>query len=153
MKNSRWIEVSVGFFIVVGILAMLALVLKTSNFSNYSYDQTYTITAAFDNVSGLKKRSSVSIGGVNIGRVTDISIDKETFEAVVKMEIDSQYNEIPEDSSVAVYTAGLLGEKYISIEVGGSPDFLQQDSRASLTQSSIVLEKLISQFLFSKADE
>ena len=151
MTNSRWLEISVGLFIVVGILAMVSLVLKTSNFSNYYYDKTYTVSAAFDNVSGLKKRSAVSIGGVNIGRVSEITIDKKTFEAVVSMEIDSQYNQIPEDSSIAVYTAGLLGEKYIGIEIGGAPDFLQQGSRANLTQSSIVLEKLISQFLFSKA--
>jgi phospholipid/cholesterol/gamma-HCH transport system substrate-binding protein len=153
MTNSRWIEITVGLFIVVGILSMVTLVLKASNFSNYYSDQTYSITAAFDNVSGLKKRSAVSLAGVNIGRVIDISIDKETFEAIVSMEIDSQYNEIPEDSSIAVFTAGLLGEKYIGIEIGGAPDYLQQGSRANLTQSSIVLEKLISQFLFSKSDE
>ncbi len=90
---------------------------------------------------------------MNIGRVSDITIDAETFEAIVSMEIDSKYNEIPEDSSVAVFTAGLLGEKYIGIDAGGAPDYLQENSRVNLTQSSIVLEKLISQFLFSKAEE
>jgi len=153
MTNSRWLETSVGLFIIAGIFTMVGLVFKVSNFSEYYYDKTYTISAAFDNVSGLKRRSAVSIAGVNIGRVKDITIDPETFEAVVIMEIDSQYNEIPEDSSVAVYTAGLLGEKYIGIEAGGAPDFFQQDSQVNLTQSAVVLEKLISQFLFSKSEE
>ncbi|MFK5895253.1 MAG: outer membrane lipid asymmetry maintenance protein MlaD [Pseudomonadota bacterium] len=153
MTNSRWIEMTVGLFIVIGIMAMVGLVFKVSNFSDYYYDKTYTISAAFDNVSGLKKRSAVSIAGVTIGRVSDIIIDSETFEAVVMMEIDSKYNQIPEDSSVAVYTAGLLGEKYLGIDAGGAPDYLQENSQINLTQSSIVLEKLISQFLFSKAEE
>jgi len=153
MTNSRWLETSVGLFIIGGIFTMVALVFKVSNFSEYYYDKTYTITAAFDNVSGLKRRSAVSMAGVNIGRVKDIAIDKETFEAVVTIEIDSQYSEIPEDSSVAVYTAGLLGEKYIGIEAGGAPDFFQQGSQVNITQSAVVLEKLISQFLFSKSDD
>ncbi len=153
MANSRWIEVTVGLFIVVGIMAMIGLVLKNSNFSSHYYDSSYTISAAFDNVSGLKKRSAVSMAGVNIGRVSDIYIDSETFEAIVKIKIDSQYNQIPEDSSIAVYTAGLLGEKYLGIEAGGAPDVFKEGSQASLTQSSIVLEKLISQFLFSKATD
>ncbi|MFK5984195.1 MAG: outer membrane lipid asymmetry maintenance protein MlaD [Pseudomonadota bacterium] len=153
MTNSRWIEFTVGLFIVAGIMTMLGLVFKISNFSNSYYENTYTISAAFDNVSGLKKRSSVSMSGVNIGRVSDISIDPETFEAIVKIEIDSQYNQIPEDSSIAIYTAGLLGEKYIGIEAGGAPEYFEQGSQASLTQSSIVLEKLISQFLFNKSTD
>ncbi len=153
MTNSRWLETAVGVFIVVGILTMVGLVFKVSNFSDYYYDKTYTVSAAFDNVSGLKKRSAVSIAGVNIGRVSDIIIDPETFEAIVVMEIDSKYNQIPEDSSVAIYTAGLLGEKYIGIDAGGAPEYLQQNSQVILTQSSIVLEKLISQFLFSKSEE
>ena len=153
MTNSRWLETSVGLFIIAGIFTMIGLVFKVSNFSEYYYDKTYTITASFDNVSGLKRRSAVSIAGVNIGRVKEIKIDPETFEAVVVLEIDSQYNEIPEDSSVSVFTAGLLGEKYIGIEAGGAPDFFQQGSTVNLTQSAVVLEKLISQFLFSKSEE
>ena len=153
MTNSRWLEITVGLFIVAGIMTMIGLVFKVSNFSDYYYDKTYSVSAAFDNVSGLKKRSAVSLAGVNIGRVSDITIDAETFEAIVTMEIDTKYNEIPEDSSVAIYTAGLLGEKYIGIDAGGAPDYLQDNSRVNLTQSSIVLEKLISQFLFSKAEE
>lgn len=146
------LEVSVGLFVAVGIAALLVLAINVSNVSNFSSDGYYTITANFENVSGLKKRSSVAIAGVNVGRVLDISVDPVTYEAIVTMSIDKRFNEVPVDSSVAIYTAGLLGEKYIGIEPGGAPDYLEQDSVIHLAQSSIVLEKLISQFLFSQSN-
>ncbi len=153
MTNSRGLELAVGLFVIAGIFSLVALVFKVSNFSDFYYDSSYTITASFENVSGLKVRSAVSMAGVNIGRVSDIRIDPETFEAIVSMNIDSRYRNIPLDSSFAIYTAGLLGEKYIGVEPGGAPEYLEQGSHINLTQSSIVLEKLISQFLFSKSEE
>lgn len=153
MSNSRTVEISVGIFVAVGIAALLMLAVNVSNISEFSSAKQYTITAKFDNISGLKTRSSVAIAGVTVGRVVNISVDPITFEAVVKMTIDSGFNEVPVDSSAGIYTAGLLGEKYIGIEPGGAPDFLEQGSEIRLTQSSIVLEKLISQFLFSQSDK
>ena len=152
MSNSRILEISVGIFVAAGIAALLVLAVNVSNVGGFSSGKQYTITANFDNISGLKKRSSVAIAGVTVGRVVDISVDPVTFEAVVQMTLDSSFNEVPVDSSAGIYTAGLLGEKYIGIEPGGAPDFLEDGSVIRLTQSSIVLEKLISQFLFSQSD-
>lgn len=152
-KNSRWLETLVGLFVIAGFAALVVLVFRVSNFSQFTAAQTYHIVAAFENVSGLKVRSAVSMAGVTIGRVRAIRIDPQTFEALVSMDIDAQYNNIPVDSSFAIYTAGLLGEKYVGVEPGGAPEYLAEGSRVNLTQSSVVLEKLISQFLFSKAEE
>ncbi len=152
MSNSRILEISVGIFVAAGIAALLVLAVNVSNVGGFSSGNQYTVTANFDNISGLKRRSSVAIAGVNVGRVINISVDPVTFEAVVEMTLDSSFNEVPVDSSAGIYTAGLLGEKYIGIEPGGAPDFLEDGSVIRLTQSSIVLEKLISQFLFSQSD-
>lgn len=153
MTSSRLVEVSVGIFIVLGIIALVALTFKVSNFGNFYSSNGYIVRASFENISGLKERSSVTIAGVSIGRVSNIIVDPDTFEAVVEMEIDKKYNQIPMDSSAGIYTAGLLGEKYVGIEPGGAPDFLENESVITLTQSSLVLEQLISQFLFSQAED
>lgn len=153
MSNSRILEISVGIFVAAGIAALLVLAVNVSNVGSFSSGKQYTVTANFDNISGLKARSSVAIAGVTVGRVVNISVDPITFEAVVEMTIDATFDEVPVDSSVGIYTAGLLGEKYIGIEPGGAPDFLEEGSVIRLTQSSIVLEKLISQFLFSQSDD
>ncbi len=152
MSTTRALEISVGFFVAAGIAALLVLAVNVSNVSTFHSGGQYTIKASFDNVSGLKARSAVTIAGVTVGRVKDIEVDPVTFEAVVEMNIDGKFNEIPVDSSAGIYTAGLLGEKYVGIEPGGAPDFLKQNSEIRLTQSSIVLEKLISQFLFSQSN-
>ncbi len=151
MLNSRIVEISVGIFVAFGMAALLVLAVNVSNVSGFGGGDHYTIVANFDNASGLKARSSVSIAGVTIGRVSSIEVDPVTYEAVVKMTIDSRFKEVPIDSSVGIYTAGLLGEKYVGIEPGGAPDYLEEGSVIRLTQSSIVLEKLISQFLFSQS--
>lgn len=153
MSTTKVIEIAVGIFVAIGIAALLVLAFNVSNVNTLGGSNTYTVTANFDNISGLKERSSVAIAGVNIGRVVKITVDPETFEAVVEMKLDNTFNEIPVDSSAGIYTAGLLGEKYVGIEVGGAPDFLEERSEIRLTQSSVVLEKLIGQFLFSKSQE
>ncbi len=153
MSNSRTLEIAVGIFVAVGIAALLVLAVNVSNVGGLSSGSQYTIRANFDNISGLKTRSAVAIAGVTVGRVVNISVDPITFEAVVEMTINSSFSEVPVDSSAGIYTAGLLGEKYIGIEPGGAPDFLEEGSVIRLTQSSIVLEKLISQFLFSQSND
>ncbi len=152
MSTTRAIEISVGIFVAAGIAALLVLAVNVSNVSTFHSGSQYTVKANFDNISGLKERSAVTIAGVTVGRVKLIEVDPVTFEAVVHMNIDGKYNEIPLDSSAGIYTAGLLGEKYVGIEPGGAQDFLKENSEIRLTQSSIVLEKLISQFLFNQSN-
>lgn len=153
MSNTKTVEILVGIFVSFGVVALLVLALNVSNLGNFGSSNHYTVSANFENVSGLKERSAVMIAGVTIGRVSKITVDPVTFEAVVQINIDDQYNELPIDSDAGIYTAGLLGEKYIGITPGGAEDFLQQDSEIRLTQSSIILEKLISQFLFSQTEK
>lgn len=151
MSNTRVLEISVGVFVALGIAALLVLAINVSSIGSFNSNKQFTISARFDNVSGLKKRSAVSMAGVTIGRVVNINVDPITFEAVVKMTLEERFNEIPVDSSVGIYTAGLLGEKYVGIEPGGELDYLKEGSVVHLTQSSIILENLISQYLFSQS--
>ena len=153
MSNTKTVEILVGIFVSFGVVSLLVLALNVSNLGGFSSSHYYTVIAKFDNVSGLKDRSAVMIAGVTIGRVSSITVDPLTFEAIVKITIDDKFNEVPVDSDAGIYTAGLLGEKYIGITPGGAADFLEQDSEIRLTQSSIILEKLISRFLFSQAEK
>ena len=111
------------------------------------------MTARFDNIGGLKVRSPVSMAGVRIGRVADISYDMQSFEALVVMRIESAYDQIPEDTIAKIYTSGLLGEQYVGLDPGGSLESLQQGSEITMTQPALVLEEIVGQFLFSKAEE
>ncbi|MBF0470231.1 MAG: outer membrane lipid asymmetry maintenance protein MlaD [Gammaproteobacteria bacterium] len=150
MMNSRSVEIWVGIFVTMGAAALFVLAMQVSNLNLTGEEDGYSIQASFENISGLKVRSPVTIGGVTIGRVTAIEYDTKAFEAVVTMEIQGHFNNLPEDSSASVYTAGLLGEKYIGIVPGGAEEPLVEGSKVMLTESSIVLEQLISQFIFSK---
>ena len=143
----RLTEIWVGIFIAAGLAALFMLAMKVSNLSSYSQDGGYEITARFEDISGLKVRSAVTMAGVRIGRVTDIGFDKNTFEAVVTMTVEGDYNTLPKDTSASIYTAGLLGEKYVGLEPGGDETNMQQGDRIKLTQDSLVLEKLIGQFI------
>ncbi len=153
MSNTKTVEILVGIFVSFGLVSLLILALNVSNLGGFGSSHYYTVIAKFDNVSGLKDRSAVMIAGVTVGRVSSITVDPLTFEAIVKITIDDKFNEVPVDSDAGIYTAGLLGEKYIGITPGGAPDFLEQGSEIRLTQSSIILEKLISRFLFSQAEK
>ncbi len=153
MSNTKTMEILVGIFVSFGVVSLLILALNVSNLGSFGSGNYYTVLAKFENVSGLKERSAVMIAGVTIGRVSSITVDPITFEAIVKLTIDDQFNEVPVDSDAGIYTAGLLGEKYVGITPGGAADFLEQDSEIRLTQSSIILEKLISRFLFSQAEK
>ena len=151
--NTRKTEILVGLFIAAGLAALFMLAMKVSNLNIYNNEAGYEITANFENVSGLKVKSAVTMAGVRIGRVSDIIFDPETFEAVVKIKIESKYNTLPKDTTASIYTAGLLGEKYIGLEPGGDEENLKDQDKLKLTQSSLVLEKLISRFVDSFIDK
>lgn len=145
--NTRKTEILVGLFIALGLAALFMLAMKVSNLNIYNDDTGYEISANFDDVSGLKIKSPVTMSGVRIGRVSDIKFDSEIFEAIVKIRIESEYKTLPKDTSASIYTAGLLGEKYVGLEAGGDDENLKQGDKLKLTQSALVLEKLISRFV------
>jgi len=144
------VDVWVGIFVLVGILALGFLALRAGNLSSSTFNKTYPVVTKFDNIGGLKVRASVRSAGVVVGRVASINFDDKNFQAVVTLNLDERY-QFPEDSSAKILTAGLLGEQYIGIEAGGATKNLAAGDRIKLTQSAIVLENLISQFLYSKA--
>lgn len=148
----RNVELMVGGFMVMGIIALVLMALRVSGLTMDAAGETYTIKARFENLGGLTDRAKVSLAGVTIGRVTNITLDQEWYAAVVEMEIDKSMNTLPIDTSASILTAGLLGEKYIGLSVGAEIDYMQDGDWVQDTQSAIVLEELISRFLFSKAE-
>jgi len=151
MKQTRTIEIVTGFFIILGFVALYVIATSATNIKAYSEGGGYTVTASFTNVGGLKLRAPVTIAGVAVGNVTNVKLDPRTFNAIVSIRINSSYNQIPDDSSASILTSGLLGEQYIGISPGGSEAFLKNGSKIQFTQSAIILENLIGQFLFNKA--
>ena len=151
MKKSRN-DVWVGLFVVLGALALLFLALKSANLLQMNFENNYRVVARFDNIGGLKPRAAVKSAGVVVGRVASITFDDKTFQASVAIDMESRYA-FPKDSSLKILTSGLLGEQYIGIEPGGDPKNMAAGDVISTTQSAVVLENLISQFLFSKAAE
>lgn len=148
----RNVELMVGGFMVMGIVALVLMALRVSGLSMDAAGETYTIKARFENLGGLTDRAKVSLAGVTIGRVTNISLDQEWYAAVVEMEIDKSMDTLPIDTSASILTAGLLGEKYIGLSVGAEIDYMQDGDWVQDTQSAVVLEELISRFLFNKAE-
>lgn len=142
----------VGLFVIAGLVAILVLALKAGNLLSFNFSETYQVLAKFDNIGGLKARAPVKSAGVVVGRVANVSFDDQTYEAVVTLAMDRRYS-FPKDSSAKILTSGLLGEQYIGLEPGGDSDKLASGGKIKSTQSAIVLENLISQFLFSKAAE
>ncbi len=153
MKQSKALELVVGLFIAAGLGALLVLAMQVSNLTRLHPDNGYRVTARFNNIGGLKVRSPVSVAGVKVGRVADIDYDSDRYEALVTMQIDGKYDKFPDDTSASIFTAGLLGEQYVSLEPGGSTEYLKDGSNIDITQSALVLEQLISKFLFDKASE
>jgi phospholipid/cholesterol/gamma-HCH transport system substrate-binding protein len=153
VKQTKTTELLVGMFVAGGIAALFVLAMRVSNLSSFTQGDSYSVTAHFENIGSLKVRSPVTVGGVRVGRVSAIDYDSARYEAVVTMELDSRYDQFPDDTSASIYTAGLLGEQYVGLEPGGSPDMLVDGSEIDLTQSALVMEKLVSKFLFSKAAE
>ncbi|KWR91640.1 outer membrane lipid asymmetry maintenance protein MlaD [Cupriavidus sp. IDO] len=140
----------VGLFVVAGFVALLFLALKAGNMSAFSFQDTYTVQAHFDNIGGLKPRAPVKSAGVVVGRVADIRFDDKTYQATVELNLEKRY-QFPKDTSAKILTSGLLGEQYIGLEAGGDSAMLAQGSRITMTQSAVVLENLIGQFLYNKA--
>jgi len=151
--NNRAIEIGVGLFVAIGVAALFMLAMQVSNLSNIGSgdDDSYIISAAFENIGGLKERAPVTVSGVRIGRVDAINYDLDAYEAVVTLRIDKAFDRLPEDTAASIFTSGLLGEQYIALEPGGSMDNLESGDRIQLTQSALVLEQVIGQFLFSVA--
>ena len=146
------LDVWVGLFVLLGATAVMFLALKAGNMSSMSFGPSYALVARFDNIGGLKPRAPVKSAGVVVGRVDSIGFNDKTFQAQVTMRIESKY-QFPKDSSAKILTSGLLGEQYIGLEPGGDIQNFAEGDRVKSTQSAIVLENLISQFLFSKAAE
>ncbi len=144
------IDFWVGLFVLLGAGALFFLALKAGNMSAMSFDKTYAVTTKFDNIGGLKPRAPVKSAGVVVGRVGEIKFDDKSFQAVVTLDLESRYK-FPKDSSAKILTSGLLGEQYIGLEPGGDTNNLATGDKIKMTQSAVVLENLISQFLFSKA--
>ncbi|KQQ67668.1 outer membrane lipid asymmetry maintenance protein MlaD [Pseudomonas sp. Leaf127] len=148
MQN-RAIETGVGLFLLAGILALLLLALRVSGLSASATSDTYKLYAYFDNIAGLTVRAKVSMAGVTIGRVTAIDLDRDTFTGRVTLEVQKKVDNLPLDSTASILTAGLLGEKYIGISVGGDEGLLKDGGTIHDTQSSLVLEDLIGKFLLN----
>lgn len=146
----RSIEILVGLFVLLGLLALVFVALKAANLTSFSNGQTYALTARFDNIGGLKPRAPVRSAGVVVGRVTAIGLDPKTYQGVVTLAIDQRY-QFPKDSAAKILTAGLLGDQYVGIEPGGDDANLAPGSTIAQTQSAVVLENLIGQFLTGKA--
>lgn len=145
------LELMVGLFMALGLAAFLLLALKVSDLTSIGNDQGYRITARFENIGGLKVRAPVTLGGVRIGRVIGIDLDRQSYEAVVMLSIDPRYDRLPTDSGASILTSGLLGEQYVGLEPGGMESYLKDGSVIKLTQSALVLEKLIGRVLTSTA--
>lgn len=149
MPRSK-IDVWVGLFVLIGGAAILFLALQAANLLSLSFQPVYRVTAMFDNAGGLKPKAAVRSAGVVVGRVESIGFDDQTFQATVVLALESRYA-FPKDSSLKILTSGLLGEQYVGIEPGGSDENLAQGDVIRLTQSAVVLENLIGQFLFNRA--
>ncbi len=150
--NRATIDLWVGFFVALGLAALLFLALKVGNLSATDVGETYVLQARFDNIGGLKVRAPVKSAGVVVGRVAEIKFDAENYVALVSMRIDKRYR-FPRDTFATINTSGLLGEQYVGFEPGGDTEMLAAGDTVKKTQSAMVLEKLISQFMFGKAAE
>lgn len=145
------LDLWVGLFVVAGLAALAMLALRVGNLSTVNVTDAYRVTASFGNVGGLNIKAPVTMAGVKIGRVSNIQIDREDYSAIVELSIDRRYNNLPTDTSAAILTSGLLGAQYVGLEPGGEDTHLTQGGRIKITQSAVVLEQLIGQMLFSKA--
>lgn len=151
MRQSRAIDVSTGLFVLLGLAAIVFLVTQISNRDFSLTDESYRVRAQFENIGGLRVGAPVSMAGVKIGRVETIGFDMNLFKAVVTLRINRAYDRIPRDSDASIYTAGLLGGQYVGISPGGSEDVLHDGDQIEFVQDAIVLENLISKYLFSQA--
>jgi len=153
MQQTRAVEVGTGLFVALGLAAIFFLTTQTAGSNNFSGSETFSVTARFENVGSLKDRAPVAMSGVTIGRVKSVEFDPVTLDALVVFVIDSKYDQIPEDSDASILTSGLLGSQYIGLQAGGSEFSLEEGSEIHFTQSAIVIENLISKYLFNNNSE
>ena len=153
MQQTRSVEIGTGLFVLLGVAALFFLTTQTTGSDNFSGSDVYTVKARFENVGSLKNRAPVAMAGVTIGRVTYIRFMPDSLDTEVTFVIDSRYNQIPDDSDASILTAGLLGSQYIGLQAGGSDLFLEEGSQIQFTQSAIVIENLISKYLFSSGGD
>jgi phospholipid/cholesterol/gamma-HCH transport system substrate-binding protein len=146
-------DLGTGLFVLLGFAALAFLLTQTTDLEEYGRQAGYSVTARFQDVAGLKPRAPVTMAGVNIGRVESIEFDGDRLDALVTLRIDARFDRIPDDSDASILTAGLLGSKYVGIGAGGSETYLGEQGEIEITQSAIVLEKLVSKFLFSQAEK
>jgi phospholipid/cholesterol/gamma-HCH transport system substrate-binding protein len=147
MQQTRSVEIGTGLFVLLGMGALFFLTTQTTGGDDFSAEETYSVEARFENIGSLRNRAPVAMSGVTIGRVTSVRFDSATLEAVVQFVIDSQYDQIPDDSDASILTSGILGSQYIGLQAGGSDTYLEDGSELLFTQSAIVLENLIGKFL------
>jgi len=153
MRATRAIELGTGMFVLLGFAALFFLVTQITNREIGFGESGYRLTASFEQIGGLKPGAPVSMSGVTVGRVESIGYDFTSYQAQVVLRVDGRYDRIPDDSDASIFTAGLLGGQYVGISPGGSETFFTDGDRIEFTQSAIVLENLISKFLFSRAGE
>ncbi|MEX0374060.1 outer membrane lipid asymmetry maintenance protein MlaD [Spiribacter pallidus] len=153
MDNARSMELAVGAFVAAGLAALFVLAMQVSNITAFQQSEGYTVEAYFQNVGGLRERAPVRMGGVQIGRVSAITLDAQRFEARVALTIDQRYDDLPSDTAASIRTSGLLGEQYVSLEPGGMPDALAEGDEITLTRSALVLEDIVGQFLYNQSGE
>lgn len=153
MQQTRSVELGTGLFVLLGFAALFFLTTQTTGSSDFSAKNAFEVTAHFENVGSLKDRAPVSMSGVTIGRVTSVEFDPQGLDAIVTFIIDKRFDQIPEDSDASILTAGLLGSQYIGLQPGGSDIYLEDGSEIQFTQSAIVLENLISKYLFNQSSD
>jgi phospholipid/cholesterol/gamma-HCH transport system substrate-binding protein len=153
MRANYKVELSSGVFLLMGIAALLWLATEATDYGMQVGQDTYKITARFSNVADLKDRAPVKIGGVTVGLVETITLDPVEFDAVVEMIIDRKFSDIPTDTGASILTSGVLGDRYVGLDPGGAPDVLTDGDELFVTQSAVVLETLISKYLFNSEKE
>jgi len=153
MQQTRSVELGTGMFVLLGMAALLFLTTQTTGSQGFSDSESYSVTARFENVGSLKDRAPVAMSGVTIGRVTAVEFDPLMLDAEVTFQIDSRFDQIPDDSDASILTAGLLGSQYIGLQAGGSDLYLEEGSEIQFTQSAIIIENLISKYLFNSSSE
>ena len=153
MRQTRSVEIGTGLFVLLGMSALFFLTTQTTGGDDFKADSVFTVEARFENIGSLRERAPVTMSGVTIGRVTTVSFDPVTLEAVVKFVIDARYDQIPDDSDASILTSGILGSQYVGLQAGGSDLYLEDGSEILFTQSAIVLENLIGKFLVNAGSD
>jgi phospholipid/cholesterol/gamma-HCH transport system substrate-binding protein len=153
MKSSNQVEIAAGIFLLLGIAALVFLAVEATDTAGLDDNGGYEVNAYFTNIGGLKPKAPVSMAGVTIGRVQSIELDQDALEARVVLRIDSRYDDLPSDSSASILTSGILGDQYIGLEPGGAPDALGDGDRILITNSAVLLEQLVSRYLFNSGEE